>query len=367
MKRSRSAPTGAPVLVVDEELPDQWPEGTFLTSPAWLRMMGDRPPGRAYYFRLLRGGRTIAATTGYLIEDADCYESFNIHDLLWRYPPVFPDQERPSTRVPERAALFPFLAIVQPGYECEVVTREARVEEAVRDLLAEVNRWARQSGAVCTAVLYAAGPALAAALDAEQGWHRRSGTVRSVLDVPTGSFDDYLARLSKSGRQKVRWDLRDLLRAGVRTTLVDATGLGDTEVRLRMNLVAKYGGYSSLAVERSRLERLATLFPSERLRLFHSTTTGGDVVGFSLFISYGDQWHVFWCGFDYENPASRRTYFDAMFYSPVRVAQTEEVRTIDYGLGYEKSKKWRGCHTTPRDMWVTDLRGDVARWWEPVA
>ncbi|GHJ37187.1 GNAT family N-acetyltransferase [Streptomyces sp. TS71-3] len=369
MKQQETAAvrTHAPVLVVDEELPDRWPDRTFLTSPAWLKMMGDRPPGRGYFFRLVQDGVTVAATTGYLVDDPDCYESFNIHDLLWRDPPVFPDQVRPPTRVPERAALFPFLAIVQPGYDCDVVTGVPSAREAARGLLAEITRWARRAGAVCAAVLYAAGSALPRALDADPAWHRWSGTVRSVLDVPAGGFDDYVAGLRKTSRQKVRWDLRDLARAGVSTTRADAAGLGEVEIRLRMNLVAKYGGYSGRDVERARLERLLTLFPADRLRLFHCTTAGGDVVAFSLFIAYGEQWHVFWCGFDYANPASRRTYFDAMFYSPVRVAQTEGVRLIDYGLGYEKSKKWRGCHGARRDIWITDLGGDLTRWLEPAA
>ncbi|GAA2221676.1 GNAT family N-acetyltransferase [Streptomyces nogalater] len=354
--------THTPVLVVDEELPEQWPDCTFLTSPAWLKMMGDRPPGRGYFFRLVQDGVTVAATTGYLIEDPDCYESFNIHDLLWRDPPVFPDQDRPSARGPERAALFPFLALVQPGYDCAVAVPGPFAEEAVRGLLTEVTRWARRAGAVCAAVLYASGSALPAVLEADTAWSRWRGTVRSVLDVPAGGFDDYVAGLRKTSRQKVRWDLRDLASAGVRTVRADPAGLGAGEVGLRMNLVAKYGAYSTRDVERSRLERLVAFFPADRLRLFHCATADGEVVAFSLFIAHGDQWHVFWCGFDYDNPASRRTYFDAMFYSPVRVAQTEGVRVIDYGLGYEKSKKWRGCHGAPRDIWVADLGGDLTPW-----
>ncbi|MFJ8584829.1 GNAT family N-acetyltransferase [Streptomyces sp. NPDC093595] len=360
--------TAARTLVVDETLPPQWPDRTFLTSPAWLRMMGDRPPGTGYWFRLVEDGVTVAATTGYLIEDPHCYESFNIHDLLFRDPPVFPDQRRtrPVGRT-DRAAWFPCLAIVQPGYDADVVTAGEPAVERTRDLLAAVTLWARNAGVACAAVLYAAGTVLPAALAAEPAWHRVRGTVRSVLDVPPGSFDDYVAGLTKTSRQKVRWDVRDLALAGVRTAPADAARLGATELRLRLALIEKYGGYSTEDVERSRLERLTSLFPTERLRLFHSTTADGDVVGFSLFIGHGDQWHVFWCGFDYGNPASRRTYFDAMFYSPVRTAQKEGVRLIDYGLGYERSKKWRGCRGALRDIWVMDLRGHLAPWMERAA
>ncbi|MFD0391967.1 GNAT family N-acetyltransferase [Streptomyces nogalater] len=307
--------THTPVLVVDEELPEQWPDCTFLTSAAWLKMMGDRPPGRGYFFRLVQDGVTVAATTGYLIEDPDCYESFNIHDLLWRDPPSSPirtgrphgDRSGPPSS---------FLALVQPGYDCAVAVPGPFAEEAVRGLLTEVTRWARRAGAVCAAVLYASGSALPAVLEADTAWSRWRGTVRSVLDVPAGGFDDYVAGLRKTSRQKVRWDLRDLASAGVRTVRADPAGLGAGEVGLRMNLVAKYGAYSTRDVERSRLERLVAFFPADRLRLFHCATADGEVVAFSLFIAHGDQWHVFWCGFDYDNPASRRTYFDAMFYSP---------------------------------------------------
>ncbi|MFF4415458.1 GNAT family N-acetyltransferase [Streptosporangium sp. NPDC001559] len=354
-------------LVVDEVLPPHWPDLTFLTSPAWLEMMGDRPPGRGHYFRLVRDGVTLAATTGYLIEDPDCYESFNLHELMWRDPPVFPDQRRPPGKAPERSLCFPFLAIVQPGYDADVVSSGGPSPERVVDLLAAVTAWARDAGAVCAAVLYAAGPALCSALSASPAWSRIPGTVRSVLDVPRGGFDEYVARLPKTSRQKVRWDLRDLARAGVRTAPAPADVPGAAEIRLRMNLVGKYGGYSTPETEWSRLERLTSLFPPERLRLFHSRSADEELLAFSLFIRYGEQWHVFWCGFDYENPACRRTYFDVMFYTPVRAAREEGVRTIDYGLGYERSKKWRGCHGARRDIWVTDLGEGLTPWIERAA
>lgn len=363
MTRPATAAISAPTLVVDESLPAKWPDQTFLASPAWLEMMGDRPPGRGYYFRLVQDGITLAATTGYLIDDQECYESFNIHDLMWRDPPVFPDQRRTYVRPPERDASFPFLAIVQPGYDADVVAdavhHRLTAEERVHDLLTAVTEWARRAGAVCAAVLYASGPVLPAVLGADPSWYRVRGTVRSVLDVPAGDFDDYVAGLTKTSRQKVRWDLRDLSVAGVRTTRADGARLGSAEVRLRMNLIEKYGGYSTRDIERSRLERLLSLFPPERLHLFHSSTRDDEILAFSLFIAHGDQWHVFWCGFDYENPASRRTYFDVMFYSPVRAAQAEGIRTIDYGLGYEQSKKWRGCRGAQRDIWVIDLSGNL--------
>ncbi|MER5887194.1 GNAT family N-acetyltransferase [Streptomyces sp. NPDC001941] len=355
-------PDRATHLLVDEALPADWPDRTFLTSPAWLAMMGDRPPGRGLFFRLTRGGRTLAATTGYLVEDPDCYESFNPHDLLWRDPPVFPDQPPPTGPAPERTASFPCLVLVQPGYDCAVLTEGPPDTAAhrVRELLDAVTDWARRAGAVRAAVLYASGAALTRALDDAPAWHRHPGTVRSVLDLPEGvsgadGFDAYVAGLTKTSRQKVRWDLRDLSRAGVRTALADAAAPGDHEVALRMNLIGKYGGYSHRDVERARLDRLLALYPPDRFRLFHCTSARGDVVGFSLFLTHHDQWHVFWCGFDYADPASRGTYFDAMFYAPVRAALAEGVRSIDYGLGYERSKKWRGCHGARRDLWTTDL------------
>ena len=354
-------------FAVHTDLPPRWPDRTFLTSPTWMTLMGDRPPGRCHYFELTGDGVTVAATTGYLIDDPDCYESFNVYDLLWRDPPVFPDQPPRPTRPADRAAWFPTLAIVQPGYDGGVTGTAEPDRNDVERLLAEIVRWAPQAGAASVAVLYAGTPALVDALAGSTGWSRVHGTVRSLLDVPPGDFDRYLAGLKKSHRHQVRCDRRDLEGAGLRTEQRPVAEVGETEIQLRMNLIEKYGGYSCLEAERDRLHRLTALYPPDRLHLFHSRGREDRVVGFSLFIGYADELHSFWCGFDYGTEQSRCTYFDAMFYAPIRMAQERGVRFIDYGLGHELSKQLRGCRTVGRDVWVARLDGDLDWWIERAA
>lgn len=350
-------------FMVHTMMPQRWPNRTFLTSPGWMALMGDRPPGRCHYFELAgNGGDTVAATIGYFIEDPGCYESFNIYELIWRDPPVFPErQSPPPDPPPHRDAWFPLLAIVQPGYDAAVVGADEPAAAQTGLLLDSIVRWACEAGAASVAILYAATPALVEALSHSGHWYRLGGSVRSRLDLPKGAFDDHLAGLSRGARRRTRADLREFERAGLRTEHLPATEVGETEVRLRMNLVNKYGAYSAIDIERMRLTRLTALFPPDRLQLFRSYDRQGEAVGFSLFIDYNDEWHLFWCGFDYERPDSRGAYFDSLFYAPIRPAQERGIRLIDYGLGHEASKTLRGCQAEVRDIWVAKLGGDLDR------
>lgn len=346
-------------LIVHTELPQWWPDRDFLTSRRWLELMGDRLPGRRYYFELAGKAGPVAGIAGYLINDPDCYESFNVYDLMWRDPPVFPDQPRRLPRPGERARWFPSLALVQPGYDCAIVGTVKPSVEHVTQLLAAVARWAADAGAASAEVLYAATDTLIAALSGSRNWHRIAGTVRSQLDVPPGGMEAYFAGLRRPHRKQVRADLRNLALASVRTEVLPGAAAGENELRLRMNLIEKYGGYSTIDVERARLDRVRSLFPGDRLWLFRSHIRDGGPLGFSLFIRHADQWRSFWCGSDYLDPRSRWTYFDVMFYTPLQNAPDAGIALIDYGLGYERSKLVRGCRAEPRDIWVAGLDSEL--------
>lgn len=375
MSRTYSAPVATPEpgtiltprrlegsvgLIVHTELPQGWPDGSFLISRAWLETMADRPPGRAYYFEFVSDDGTVVAITGYLIDDPDCYESFNLYDLMWRDPPVFPDQPPRPTRPGGRALWFPSLTLVQPGYNCAIASTGTSNAEPVTELLAAVVDWAIGVGAASVAVLYAENETLAAALSANPEWYRIAGTVRSQLDIPVGGMEAYLARLSHNHRKQIQTDLRKLAGASARTKVLPGSAAGEEELRLRMNLIEKYGGYSTIDAEGQRLERLQSVFPGDRLWLFRSHSGDSEPLCFSLFIRHGDEWHSFWCGSAYRDPRSRSMYFDCMFYTPIRAAVGARIALIDYGIGYERSKLARGCHAESRDIWVASLRGELA-------
>lgn len=328
--------------------------------------MGDRPPGTRYHFQLTADGAPVVAILGYLIEDPDCYESFNIHALMWREPAVFADQPAlpAGSRPPAAAVWFPSLALVQPGYQADVVGPGSEDPELVAELLAAVRQWGLRRGLAAVAVLYPGSPALVEALSMSGCWSQVAGTVRSRLHLAAGGFERYPHNLPRSHMKQVRKDLRLLEANGFHTEAAPSDDVGDAEVRLRTSLTERYGSYSSFEVERTRLDRLLQCYPRRAVQLYRCRDRTGRMVAFSIFLESGDEWHSFWYGCDYQAAGGRRVYFDAMFYAPIRIATARGVRVIDYGLGYEESKIFRGCTLEPRDVWITTsqlLTGRIGR------
>jgi predicted N-acyltransferase len=349
-------------LSVVDPVPADWErlagDQTLLTSARWLSLMGDRPPGRPVVLRLVDDATDVASFAT-VVEDPRAYEPFNVYDLLWGTPPVYPTEpaRTASAEVPARDEWFPNVVVTFPGYEATLVgrgvdeTAGARYVEAVAD-------WAAGRGLHAVAFLYVRRDgALAAALEA-CGFHRLPLTVRAELHVEWSSFDEYMAALSRNGRSQVRQDRRAVAEAGVVTARRSVDEVAEELVALRCELVRRHGGYSDESAERARLERLRRLFGEDELAVFCSEADG-EMLGFSLLLGHRRAWWAFWCGHRREHPRAAGVLFEALFYSPIEAAIAEEITLIDYGIAHEEAKARRGSTLVALDGWLHSTSGDL--------
>jgi uncharacterized protein len=356
----------AVTLAVEPGVSPRWaeiePSPPLLASKPWLDAIGDRLGGEPCSLLLSGRGRISVAAFGSILADPDAYEAVNVHRLLAGVPPVYPldpraeeARARAVSGLPPPAEWLPSLVLVSPGYECVPVGADADDPAALAAFLRAVAARAAGLGCRVASCLYVPRerPVLADRL-AEAGWSCAPLVGRSRLSLAgCSSFGDWLARLGSARRAQVRRERRVLREAGVRTERRPLAEHFEDVVRLRSNLVAKYGGYSTPQAERERLERLLAAF-GPRLVLFCSVAEG-ETIAFSLLVEEGPAWYPLWTGQEYGHPKARHLYFEAVFYAPVEAAIESGVETIDLGVGHSLAKRLRGATALPRDGWFLAL------------
>src|ERR671938_85898 len=114
---------------------------------------------------------------------------------------------------------------------------------------------------------------------------------------------------------------------------------------MRLEYRRRYRLGGSAATERRRLLDLHRRFGGDDGVSVFVSYADGRPLRFSLSIRQRETWYMLWTGADYEAPAHRLTYFDCLFYEPVRVAPSLGIARIVYGLGDEEAKALRGCVT----------------------
>ena len=358
-------------LVAERGLAPWWgelePRPPLLASRPWLDALGDRLGGETHSLALRGRERVSVAAFGSVLSDPDAYEALNVHRLLAADPPVYPlragaeeERARVASSLPPARDWFPSLVLVYPGYECVPVGADADDPRALGAFAEAAAGWAAGAGCRVASCLYVPRDHPLGRALADAGWSCAPLVVRSRLSLAgCASFDDYLARLKRSKRIEARRERRVLREAGVRTERRPLAEHLDDVVRLRSNLVAKYGGYSTPEAERLRLEGLVEAL-GPRLLLFCSLA-GRETIAFALVVEDGAEWYGFWTGQDYAHPKARYLYFDVVFYTPVEAAIEAGVEAIDMGVGHSDAKTARGATTSPRDGWFIALDDELRR------
>jgi uncharacterized protein len=177
------------------------------------------------------------------------------------------------------------------------------------------------------------------------GLQALAASFRADLAVHPDGFEGHVASLSKALRHQIRRDLRQLASADVRTSEEPFTSsLVDLMARLRCHYKERYMMATAEAAERRRAEELFTRFDEPTIFV---SRQGSRPLRFSLLVKHDSVWHALWTGADYTQEAHRSTYFDALFYEPLRAAAQHGITDITYGLGGDESKRRRGCVLRP--------------------
>lgn len=258
-------------------------------------------------------------------------------------PPLAPGGPHPWKDA-DPAALFPCCLVMFPNYETMPVGRAARDRGAADRFIEELTRWTRGNGVRSVVHLYLRSD-YTEYLEAlrSHGFILVPMVERCDMPVRWTEFEGYLATLSRNRRTSVRRERREIKERGI---VITERGLTDDEpelLRLRCNLIAKYGGSPDPEREAFSLRYLHDHFGSDFLVI--EARKEDRLLGFSTFIADESEWTVLMTGTDYEDPDASFTYFETMFYRPAELAPSIGIRNIGYGIGTIDAKRSRGCVT----------------------
>lgn len=213
-------------------------------------------------------------------------------------------------------------------------------------LIVRAEAVAREYGArsVCFPYLDETDAVVRAVL-AERGYtHHTSGEFAS-LAVPPGGFGGYLDSLSAHRARRVRAERRAVAAAGIECVIEPlATGDVDRLAALETELFAKYGMPDWDPRRSADILLTAAAVLGDRA-LVSLARQDGDIIGFGLLLTHGDQWFAHRAGFDYVRQGRLPLYYETLYYRPVELAARHGVTAIHYGIGSTEAKRSRGCVT----------------------
>ncbi len=325
-----------------------WGPRRFYASSGWLRVAADTADHHPFYL-LGAAGATRYALPCYPIGPTSPFPFCRVDRVLGR---VIDDPELTARLLPSL-----LLGARNPGHAGFGVAQAPssdQVEVAVDTLAASAEREASERGLSSVAMLYVdEGDTVTRRGLARRGYQAFEHTAASLLTVPPGGRDGYLAMLEPRDAGTARREMRKLGAAGIGYDTVEPTEavLAEVDV-LERQLNRKYGGtYDDDAVARLR-HRMAGALDGlfvARARL------SGRTVGSLLAIRWRDEIYARTVGFDYEAIGTLPVYFGLLFYHLVAYAQAEGVRVISYATGTQDAKRRRGCVPIPQYAYVKPL------------
>ncbi len=270
-------------------------------------------------------------------------------DRSWVASPAASEAAREQVKRISTEPWLPCLFVTFPGMATFPVPE---VNPPVSEMTATVERvirYADESGCRTVAFPYVIPEARSTAQALQRlGLVPLAESARADLAVHPDGLEGHVAALPKAGRRQIRRDLRDLTRARVHTTEEPLTAQLVTLIaRLRCGYKRRYGLTADEGAERQRAGELLGRFGGDAGVTAFVSRRDRRPVRFSLFVRNGAVWHALWTGADYESGGYPRTYFDALFYEPLRAAQRSGISEITYGIGGDEAKRRRGCVLHP--------------------
>jgi hypothetical protein len=347
MPASRAVPH---VFTVDDHLPENWDEFA-ADAPAtlrrrWITLAEGRIPGgiRTFTLRDRDGAPRVAAVGGVPAEPTG-HVRFDPHRVLSggsAQEGVVPDGPHPWAGLPAGVA-FPGCLLMFPNYETAPAGPGSHDPADCAAFVDGLVDWCRAEGlrSVSGLFLRPDHPEFLAAL-ADAGFDVVPMVDRCDMDVAWDDFDGYLAGLPRKRRFAVRRELRDIAAAGIVLGERDLRADEPELVRLRRQIVTKYGGVPDAEREAASLRHLREHFGPGNVTVCEARQ-GEALLSFSILVRDGAHWTVLMSATDYERPDSTFTYFAAMFYRPAHLAPELGIRSLSYGLGTVEAKRLRGC------------------------
>jgi predicted N-acyltransferase len=176
------------------------------------------------------------------------------------------------------------------------------------------------------------------------GYLRLPSVNTLYLDVKWSDFEDYVESLeSHKIRANVKREIRKCQESGV--TIAEESEFGDLApilADLHSNLFSKYNKGVASPRDASFFRKLSE-FAKDKTRVLIAKRHS-KIVGFSLSLQQKGILDVFVLGFDYDAQMNTDlTYFNLVYYEPIKMAIKEGIRRIHFSIKSEKLKLKRGC------------------------
>lgn len=253
---------------------------------------------------------------------------------------------------------YPSVALATFGNHHGVAHDPGRTRDQRRAVMAALPGALHQAGAELgcrsVALLYVGEPE-AEEVDCSASRAGYTATLlgaEGVLDLAGTGWAEYVAGLSKRRRVRLRKEVADYARAGMRTVVrCGPAAINDEMVALQVAHRAKYGLPGSedrvrrdFDAVREELGDACVVLGAER---------DGRLVGFVLYLRTRDTLFARTAGFA---PDVRGCYLTLTYHETARWAVEHGIRRIHYGLAAYEAKVARGCQLRPRWGWF-DFRG----------
>jgi len=356
--------TGPLPLTVCAGVPPDWDRWVDSSAPtlrrSWLALAEHRVPGGLLTFHLRDEEELIVGIGGTVLEalgDNSRLDPFRMLSGQSSDVGLLPDGPHPWAN---RSAddCYPSLLLMLPNYETTVIGPGRMNVHQLDDLLEGIEKWGRSAGLRTVVVSYLL-PYPRQVIDALQArdWSVSVMTHRCDMAVSWHDFDGYLATLRRKRQVAVRRELRALDEVGARLRAVPISATDTTDlVRLRLQLLDKYGQPADEAKESGMIARIVENFADEDVTVMEARV-GRRLLGFTLLIRDGLTWTALMTGTDYTDPLSAYCYFATCYYEPARCAPHFGVSRISYGMGSWEAKRLRGCRLTQLYVGCRDLTG----------
>jgi len=337
-------------------------------SPKWLRM--EEQIGIARPFHVLsvpEGSPAAAAATWGLVVDESAFWPFMRIDTV--LSDLLDDRQVPQTAEVKEAlgALMPsaYLGALRGGtnrLQIRPGLDPAAARAAATEVLDGVEAMAAGEGLRSAAFFYLPPEEeLLRQVLRDRGYAEFGPLINvSVLTITGDTFADYLRRFGKRRRDSIRWERRNIGRAGVQISVEDLSpGLIEEMLPLEAQLYRKYGHASHPTEMARQLHQMVLPAYGRAARVITARADGG-LRGYAAFIQVNQTLYSRDTGYDYGWEPKLPLYFEVLFYSAIELAMRSGAAQINYSYASDAPKASRGCELRPRLGYVKALDKDAA-------
>jgi hypothetical protein len=174
--------------------------------------------------------------------------------------------------------------------------------------------------------------------------------VDAAVDVPTGGFEEYAARLPTHRRGHVRAERRRFLRVGYDVAIEPLAVIADEAAPLLAQLEWKYGSSNPLEHYLHYVHRLASAGdPGIAL----TCRRRGRLVAFCHCYLFGGTTWLRMGGFDYPQLQNAYEYFNMAFFELIELSAQHGCTRLHLGMGSLEAKVNHGAAT--EDLWLVEF------------